>query len=249
MRRGDEDLSALFAEVQQKFITDFIEKDRWMYITDGLKITIIVTILALIVGLILGIVIAMVRCTHDQTNPKWFSSPGSFLLKLGNAFCRLYITVIRGTPTLVQLLIINFVILVSAEKITVAVITFGINSGAYVAEIIRGGIMGVDKGQMEAGRSLGMSYVTTMKDIILPQAMKSALPALINEMITLLKETSICGYIGLNELTRGGDIIRGITFDALFPLFTVALIYLVMVLFIQWIMGKVERRLRSSDHR
>ena len=150
---------------------------------------------------------------------------------------------------MVQLLIINFVILVSAQKITVAVITFGINSGAYVAEIIRGGIMGVDKGQMEAGRSLGMSYVTTMKDIILPQAMKSALPALINEMITLLKETSICGYIGLNELTRGGDIIRGITFDALFPLFTVALIYLVMVLFIQWIMGKVERRLRSSDYR
>ena len=203
----------------------------------------------MIVGLILGILIAMVRCTHDQTRPKWFRSPGNFLLKLADAICRLYITVIRGTPTLVQLLIINFVILVSAQKITVAVITFGINSGAYVAEIIRGGIMGVDKGQMEAGRSLGMSYVSTMKDIILPQAMKSALPALINEMITLLKETSICGYIGLNELTRGGDIIRGITFDALFPLFTVALIYLVMVLFIQWIMGKVERRLRSSDYR
>ena len=211
-------MSAWFAEVQQKFIADFIEKDRWTYITDGLKITIIVTLLALIVGLILGILIAMVRCTHDQTRPKWFRSPGNFLLKLADAICRLYIT-------------------------------FGINSGAYVAEIIRGGIMGVDKGQMEAGRSLGMSYVTTMKDIILPQAMKSALPALINEMITLLKETSICGYIGLNELTRGGDIIRGITFDALFPLFTVALIYLVMVLFIQWIMGKVERRLRSSDYR
>ena len=128
-------------------------------------------------------------------------------------------------------------------------ITFGINSGAYVAEIIRGGIMGVDSGQMEAGRSLGLSYVTTMKDIVLPQAMKSALPALINEMITLLKETSICGYIGLNELTRGGDIVRGITFEAMFPLFTVAAIYLIMVLFIQWIMGKVERRLRNSDHR
>ena len=242
-------MNAWFAEVQQKFIADFIEKDRWTYITDGLKITIIVTLLALILGLILGILIAMVRCTHDQTHPKWFRSPGNFFLKLADAICRLYITVIRGTPTLVQLLIINFVILVSAQKITVAVITFGINSGAYVAEIIRGGIMGVDKGQMEAGRSLGMSYVTTMKDIILPQAMKSALPALINEMITLLKETSICGYIGLNELTRGGDNIRGITFDALFPLFTVALIYLVMVLFIQWIMGKVERRLRSSDYR
>ena len=192
-------MSAWFAEVQQKFIADFIEKDRWTYITDGLKITIIVTLLALIVGLILGILIAMVRCTHDQTRPKWFRSPGNFLLKLADAICRLYITVIRGTPTLVQLLIINFVILVSAQKITVAVITFG----AYVAEIIRGGIMGVDKGQMEAGRSLGMSYVSTMKDIILPQAMKSALPALINEMITLLKETSICGYIGLNDWNQG----------------------------------------------
>lgn len=242
-------MSAWFAGMQQKFISDFIEKSRWQYITGGLKVTILVTILALIMGLILGILIAMVRCTHDQTNPKWFKSPGSFLLKLGNAICRLYITVIRGTPTLVQLLIINFIILVSADKVTVAVITFGINSGAYVAEIIRGGIVGVDKGQMEAGRSLGLSYVTTMKDIILPQALKSALPALINEMITLLKETSICGYIGLNELTRGGDIIRGITFDALFPLFTVAIIYLIMVLFIQWIMGKVERRLRSSDYR
>ena len=143
----------------------------------------------------------------------------------------------------------NFIVLLSSTKVTVAVITFGINSGAYVAEIIRGGIMGVDSGQMEAGRSLGLSYVTTMKDIVLPQAMKSALPALINEMITLLKETSICGYIGLNELTRGGDIVRGITFEAMFPLFTVAAIYLIMVLFIQWIMGKVERRLRNSDHR
>ena len=137
-------MNAWFAEVQQKFIADFIEKDRWTYITDGLKITIIVTLLALILGLILGILIAMVRCTHDQTHPKWFRSPGNFFLKLADAICRLYITVIRGTPTLVQLLIINFVILVSAQKITVAVITFGINSGAYVAEIIRGGIMGVD---------------------------------------------------------------------------------------------------------
>lgn len=168
---------------------------------------------------------------------------------MANAICKLYITVIRGTPTLVQLLIMNFIVLLSSTKVTVAVITFGINSGAYVAEIIRGGIMGVDSGQMEAGRSLGLSYVTTMKDIVLPQAMKSALPALINEMITLLKETSICGYIGLNELTRGGDIVRGITFEAMFPLFTVAAIYLIMVLFIQWIMGKVERRLRNSDHR
>lgn len=242
-------MSAWFASVQQSFINDFIVDDRWKYIVSGLRITILVTLLSLLIGLVLGIVVAMIRSTHDQTHSRWFKSPGSFLLKLANAVCKLYITVIRGTPTLVQLLIMNFIVLLSSTKITVAVITFGINSGAYVAEIIRGGIMGVDSGQMEAGRSLGLGYVTTMKDIVLPQAMKSALPALINEMITLLKETSICGYIGLNELTRGGDIIRGITFEALFPLFTVALIYLVMVLFIQWIMGKVERRLRNSDHR
>lgn len=225
-------------------------KKRWEFITNGLRITIIVTILALIVGLILGVLTAMIRSTHDQTNPKWFQSPGSFLLKLGNLICKVYITVIRGTPTLVQLLIMFFIIMAtSTNKINVSVMTFGVNSGAYVAEIIRGGIIGVDGGQLEAGRSLGMNYVTTMKDIVLPQAMKSALPALINEMITLLKETSICGYIGLNELTRGGDIIRGNTFDAMFPLFTVAAIYLTIVLFIQWIMGKVERRLRNSDHR
>jgi ABC-type amino acid transport system permease subunit len=151
---------------------------------------------------------------------------------------------------MVQLLIMYFIVLVSVRsKVTVAVLTFGINSGAYAAEIIRGGIMAVDKGQMEAGRSLGLGYVTTMKDIILPQAFKSVLPALINELITLLKETSICGYIGLNELTRGGDIIRGTTYDAMLPLFTVAAIYLILVLFIQWILGKVERRLRASDLR
>lgn len=243
-------MSAWFAEVQEKFISDFIKESRWEFITTGLRVTIIVTILALIVGLILGVLTAMIRSTHDQTNPKWFQSPGSFLLKLGNLICKVYITVIRGTPTLVQLLIMFFIIMATSNnKINVAVMTFGVNSGAYVAEIIRGGIIGVDGGQMEAGRSLGMNYVTTMKDIVLPQAMKSALPALINEMITLLKETSICGYIGLNELTRGGDIIRGITFDPMFPLFTVAAIYLIIVLFIQWIMGKVERRLRNSDHR
>lgn len=242
-------MSAWFAKMQQSLINDFIVDERWHYITKGIRITILVTILALIIGLVLGVLVAMIRSTHDQSNPRWFKSSGSFLLKLGNLICKVYVTVIRGTPTLVQLLIMYFIIMLSSTKVNVAVITFGINSGAYIAEIIRGGIMGVDSGQMEAGRSLGLGYVPTMKDIILPQAMKSSLPALINEMITLLKETSICGYIGLNELTRGGDIIRGITFDALFPLFTVAAIYLVMVLFIQWTMGKVERRLRSSDYR
>lgn len=237
-------------ELKRKFIQDFIEDNRWHYITDGLKITLEVTILSLIIGVIIGMVVAIVRCAHDQQEKKDLRGVKGFLLKLGNTLCRLYITVIRGTPTLVQLLIMYFIILVSfRSKVTVAVLTFGINSGAYVAEIFRGGIMAVDQGQMEAGRSLGLGYVSTMKDIILPQAFKSVLPSLVNELITLLKETSICGYIGLNELTRGGDIIRGTTFDALLPLFGVAIIYLILVLFISWLMGILERRLRASDHR
>jgi ABC-type amino acid transport system permease subunit len=235
---------------KQKFIQDFIEQNRWHYITDGLKTTIQVTILSLIIGVIIGMVVAIIRCAHDQQEKKDLKGFKGFLLKLGNLICRIYITVIRGTPTLVQLLIMYFIILVSfRSKVAVAVLTFGINSGAYVAEIFRGGIMAVDKGQMEAGRSLGLGYVSTMKDIILPQAFKSVLPSLVNELITLLKETSICGYIGLNELTRGGDIIRGTTFDALLPLFGVAIIYLIMVLFISYLMGILERRLRASDHR
>jgi ABC-type amino acid transport system permease subunit len=240
----------VFEELKTKFIQDFIEKERWRFITDGLQVTIQVTLLALLLGLVLGVIVAIIRSTYDQTPKQQRKGLSGLLLTVANAICRLYLTVIRGTPTMVQLLIMYFIVLVSVRsKVTVAVLTFGINSGAYAAEIIRGGIMAVDKGQMEAGRSLGLGYVTTMKDIILPQAFKSVLPALINELITLLKETSICGYIGLNELTRGGDIIRGTTYDAMLPLFTVAAIYLILVLFIQWILGKVERRLRASDLR
>ena len=242
-------MSAWFAEVQQKFIADFIEKDRWTYITDGLKITIIVTLLALIVGLILGILIAMVRCTHDQTRPKWFRSPGNFLLKLADAICRLYITVIRGTPTLVQLLIINFVILVSAQKITVAVITFGINSGAYVAELVRSGIAAVDPGQMEAGRSLGLSRLQSAWHIVLPQAMKNILPAIGNEMIALLKETAVAGYVAVQDLTRAGNLIRNNTYDSFNPLMLVAVVYLVLVISMTQLLGLLERRLRRSDKR
>ena len=239
------DLS-FFQDFFVKFYQAFIEADRWLQYLNGVKTTLLVTALALILGVALGVTVAILRTAHDQQRPG-HRNP---VLAVLNLVCKIYVTVIRGTPMMVQLLIMGFVIFASSRNFTmIGTLTLGINSGAYVSEIVRGGLMSVDKGQMEAGRSLGMSYVSTMKDIILPQAMKSALPALINEMITLLKETSICGYIGLNELTRGGDIIRGITFDALFPLFTVALIYLVMVLFIQWIMGKVERRLRSSDYR
>lgn len=243
-------MSSWFSGLHEKIILDFVQDKRWMFITDGLKVTLEVTFLAVILGLALGALVAIIRTAHDQTKDESRKGLGGFLLNLGNIICKIYLTVIRGTPTLVQLLIMFFIILVNAKsKVSVAVLTFGINSGAYVAEIFRSGIMSVDRGQMEAGRSLGLGYKDTMIQIIMPQAIKNCLPALINEMITLLKETSICGYIGLNELTRGGDIIRGATFDALLPLFAVALIYLIMVMFFTWIMGIVERRLRQSDIR
>lgn len=239
------------AELKQKFIEDFIVENRWQFITNGLKTTLQVTILSLIIGTVIGMIVAIIRCAHDQQDPDDLKGVKGFFLKFANGICRLYIAVIRGTPALVQLLIMYFVVLVSPQwsKTFVAVITFGINSGAYVAEIFRGGIMAVDKGQMEAGRSLGLGYVATMKEIILPQAFKSVLPSLVNEFISLLKETSICGYIGLNELTRGGDIIRGTTYDAMLPLLVVAAIYLILVLGISALMGKLERRLRASDSR
>lgn len=229
--------------LKRKFIQDFIVNNRWQYITDGLKITLSVTIFSLIIGVLIGMLVAIIRCAHDQQNRN------KFWLKIANTICQLYITIIRGTPILVQLLIMYFIILASfRSKTIVAIFTFGINSGAYVAEIFRGGIMSIDKGQMEAGRSLGLNYIATMKNIILPQAFKNVLPSLVNELIALLKETSICGYIGLNELTRGGDIIRGATFDAFLPLFAVAIIYLILVLIISSFIKILERRMRTNDY-
>ena len=237
-------------ELKEKLIFDFIEKQRYLYIVNGLKVTALVTLLALILGLAIGVVVAVIRTAHDQVGEAGRKGFAGFLLNLLNLICRVYLTIIRGTPAMVQLLLMYFVFLASStNKVLVAVLTFGINSGAYVAEIFRSGIMSIDKGQMEAGRSLGLGYGKTMQKIILPQAIKNVLPALVNEMITLLKETSICGYIGLNDLTRGGDIIRGNTFDALPPLIAVAAIYLVIVMFFTWLMGRLERRLRESDNR
>jgi len=233
-----------------KFTLDFITDDRWKFITKGLGVTLEVTALALVFGVIIGLIVGIIRCAHDQQSANERRGVRGAILNFLNMICRLYVTVIRGTPVLVQLLIMYFIILVSAQsKVVVAVVTFSVNSGAYVAEIFRGGIMSIDKGQMEAGRSLGLTYVQTMIYTIIPQAMKACLPALANEMIALLKETSICGYIGLNELTRGGDIIRGTTFDALLPLFAVALIYLGFVMFLTWLVSILERRLRKSDNR
>lgn len=231
----------MFEEFQNKFINNFITEDRWQYIADGLLITLQITFFAVIIGIVIGFLVAVVRSTYDKTGK----------LKILNALCRMYLTVIRGTPVVVQLLIIYFVIFGSARdmsKAVVAVIAFGFNSGAYVAEIFRSGIMSVDSGQFEAGRSLGFNYVQTMRYIIMPQAFKNVLPALCNEFIVLLKETSVSGYIALQDLTKGGDIIRSRTYDAFMPLLAVAIIYLTMVIIFTKLVEMLERRLRSSDH-
>ena len=225
---------------QDKFYLNFIKDDRWKYILDGLGVTLRVTFFAVLIGIVLGFLVAVVRSTCDKTGK----------LKILNAICKLYLTVIRGTPVVVQLLIIYFVIFGSMDisKVIVAVMAFGLNSGAYVAEIFRSGIMSVDSGQFETGRSLGFNYAQTMIYIIMPQAFKNVLPALGNEFIVLLKETSVSGYIALQDLTKGGDIIRSRTYDAFMPLIAVALIYLAMVLIFTKLVNILERRLRSSDH-
>ncbi len=231
----------MFRELQDKFVNNFITDDRWKYIADGLVTTLQVTFFAVIIGIVLGFFVAVVRSTYDKTGK----------LKVLNVLCKLYLTVIRGTPVVVQLLIIYFVIFGNARdisKVAVAVMAFGFNSGAYVAEIFRSGIMSVDSGQFEAGRSLGFNYVRTMRYIIMPQAFKNVLPALCNEFIVLLKETSVSGYIALQDLTKGGDIIRSRTYDALMPLLAVAVIYLAMVIVFTKLVNILERRLRSSDH-
>lgn len=227
-------------ELKSSFISNFIEDNRWRYITDGLKITLLVTVFAVLIGVVLGFLIAIVRTTHDKTGK----------LKILNAICKVYLTVIRGTPVVVQLMIIYFIIFGSVDisKVLVAIIAFGINSGAYVAEIFRSGIMSIDNGQFEAGRSLGFNYTQTMMYIIMPQAFKNVLPTLCNEFISLLKETSVSGYIALQDLTKGGDIIRSRTYDAFMPLIAVALIYLAMVMIFTKLVSLLERRLRNSDH-
>ena len=226
-------------EAHGAFYTNFIENGRWRYLVEGLWVTIEVSFFAVVLGLIIGFGVAVVRTTHDKN--------GS--LKFLNFLCKLYLTVIRGTTVVVQLLIIYFVIFgsVDVSKVLVAIVAFGINSGAYVAEIIRGGIQSIDKGQFEAGRSLGLSYPQTMIYIVLPQAFKNVLPALGNEFVVLLKETSVAGYIALQDLTKAGDIIRSQTYTAFLPLLAVAAIYLCIVMLFTALLGKLERRLKRSE--
>lgn len=230
------------------FFKSFLYDDRWRQYAEGLGNTLLLTALALVLGLILGVIVSLVRVSWDNTHTELRPGIGKFFLGLSNAICKVYLTVIRGTPVVVQIMIIFFVIMASSNnKILAGVVAFGINSGAYVAEIIRGGIMSIDRGQMEAGRSMGFGYVPTMRYIILPQAFKNVLPSLVNEFIVLLKETSIAGYVGLTDLTRAANIVRGVAYVDFLPLLGVAAIYLILVLFFTWLMGKLERRLRSSE--
>lgn len=207
---------------------------------DGLVVTLEITFAAVLIGIVLGFLVAIIRSSHDKTGK----------LKISNFICNIYLTVIRGTPVVVQLMIVYFIVFYPVKdvnKVLVCIIAFSINSGAYVAEIVRGGIMSIDEGQFEAGRSLGFNYIQTMRYIIMPQVFKNVLPALGNEFIVLLKETSVAGYIGMQDLTKGGDIIRSRTYDPFVPLIAIAIIYLVMVLAFTKLLGIMERRLRNSE--
>ena len=240
-----------FADLKAEFILNFIKDDRWKWLYEGFINTLKITFFALIIGVVIGVLIATIRSTYDKNRESLKKRGGvSYaLMWLLNLISNIYLTVIRGTPVFVQLLIMYFIIFASwTDGTLVAIIAFGINSGAYVAEIFRGGIMSVDNGQFEAGRSLGFNYVQTMFHIVIPQMFKNVLPTLCNEFIVLLKETSIAGYVGVMDLTKAGDLIRGRTFSAFMPLIAVALIYLTVVMLFTYLVGRLERRLRKSDH-
>jgi len=232
-------LMRVWNDLKATFKLNFIDDARWQYLTKGLLATLQITGVAVIIGIVLGFLVAIIRTTHDKTGK----------LKILNWVSKVYLTIIRGTPVIVQLMIIYFVILMPfrVEKMIAAYVCFGINSGAYVAEIIRGGIMAVDNGQFEAGRSLGFNYIQTMWYIVIPQTIKAVLPALANEFIVLLKESSVASYIGIIDLTQGGNIIRGVTYSAFMPLIAVAVIYLVLVMVLSKLVTLLERRLNKSD--
>lgn len=230
-----------------RFYQAFIEADRWQSYLEGVGVTLLVTAIALTIGVVLGVLVAMIRTAHDQQRP---GRPRNFLLGVINFICKIYVTVIRGTPMMVQILIMGLVVFASSRNFTmVGALTLGINSGAYVAEIIRGGLMSLDIGQTEAGRSLGLGYIDTMRFIVIPQAFKAILPSLGNEFIVLLKDTSLISIIGGQEMVYFARNIVNRTFDAMFPLIGAAVIYLILVLIFSWLQGKLERRLRQSDRR
>ena len=237
---------SFWQDIYMRFYRAWFEGDRWMQYFEGLGTTILVTILALLIGVILGVVVAVIRTGHDQQR-KGKHNP---VLAVLNLICKIYVTVIRGTPMLVQLLIMGFVVFQNSRNFTmVGALALGINSGAYVAEIIRGGLMSLDPGQMEAGRSLGLGYLPTMTFIVVPQAFKAILPALGNEFITLLKDTSLISAIAGKEVVYFAKAIGAKTYDYMFPLLIIAVMYLILVLIFTWLQGILERRLRASDRR
>jgi len=244
--RQTEHLVKWWQEFYVYFYQAFIEGDRWLQYLKGVGTTLIVTALALIIGIALGVLVAIVRTAHDQQRP----GNRNFLLGIVNGICKVYVTIIRGTPMMVQLLIMGFVIFKSSRNFTyVGALTLGINSGAYVAEIIRGGLMSLDPGQAEAGRSLGLNYIDTMRFIVVPQAFKAILPSLGNEFIILLKDTSLITVIGGKELVYAAQAIYGRTYEQMFPLIGIAVVYLVLVLIFSYLQSILERRLRQSDRR
>lgn len=237
-------------DLKDTFIRCFINNNYWEWLVEGFINSIIITVLAIVIGLFFGIVLAAIRSSYDKNEEtlKLRGGAGYVLLKILNALSKVYITVIRGIPVVVQLMIWYFVILVSEDNdVAVAVVAFGFNSAAYVAEIFRGGIMSIDNGQFEAGRSLGFNYVQTMIFIVIPQTIKATLPTLLNEVIALLKETSVAGYVGIMDLTKAGDLIRGRTFEAFMPLIAVAIIYLMTVVVLTKMFSIIERRLRHNE--
>ena len=233
-------------DAYMKFYNAWFEADRWKQYFQGLGTTIQVTVMALLIGVVLGVLVAMIRTAHDQQRP----GKRNPLLGLVNLLCKVYVTVIRGTPMMVQLLIMGLVIFASSRnKTLIGALSLGINSGAYVAEIIRGGLMSLDPGQMEAGRSLGLGYMDTMRFIVIPQAFKAILPSLGNEFITLLKDTSLISVVGGKEIVYFAQAIITRTYETMYPYLITAVMYLIMVLIFTWLQGKLERRLRQSDRR
>lgn len=243
-----EALSLWWAGVVQDFITCFIKKNRWKYLVRGLGNTLVITLFALLMGVVIGVVMSIIRSTYAKNYKTMRGGLGKTLLAVLNWIAGVYLTVIRGTPVVVQLMIIYYIVFVGSNNgILIGAVSFGINSGAYVAEIFRSGIMSIDNGQFEAGRSLGFNYIQTLRYVVLPQAFKNVLPALANEFIVLLKETSVAGYVAVQDLTKGADMIRGATYQTVMPLLAVALIYLVMVMFFTRLVGILERRLRTGE--
>lgn len=243
-------MEVFFNDLKRQFILNFIEKDRWKLMVTGLENTLKITIVAALIGIVIGILLASIRSTYDKQYETLKKHKGVkyYVLRTLNFIAQIYLTVIRGTPVVVQLLIAFFIIFASAKNgVAIAMLAFGINSGAYVAEIFRGGIMSIDNGQFEAGYSLGFNYFQTMIFIVIPQVLKNVLPMLLNEFIALLKETSVAGYVAVTDITRAGNVIRGTTFSPFMPLIAVALFYLIMVMILTQVVKRVERRLRKSE--